>query len=1177
MNTNRFYALRAMLMIVVLGLTSGCSDQKTLFSLVNPSQSGVHFSNRITESDTLNILDYEYIYNGGGIGIGDFNNDGLPDFFATGNMVDNALYLNKGSMRFEDITKAAGVASSGQWSSGVAVVDINADGWEDIYVCNTTHPSPERRKNNLYINQGTDQNGIPVFIDMAAAYGLDDDTYSVNAAFFDYDNDDDLDVIVIINEMGDTRYHSQYRAPEQRKFYQRIDKLFRNDARGDGHPVFTDVSAEAQINKPGFSLGVNIGDFNKDGWKDIYISNDFLSDDLLYINQKDGTFKELARDLLKHTSHSAMGVDVGDLNNDGYDDIVVLDMLPEDNQRQKRLLGPTNYSFYLNNERFGYSYQYVRNTLQLNNGLDTATSPQFSDISLHAGIAATDWSWAPVIADFDRDGYKDLIVTNGFPKDVTDRDYMEYKSDSHLYASKESMLAQIPSAKVPNYAYRNNGDLTFEDVSAKWGMNFPSYSNGAAYSDLDNDGDLDLVINNINDSLSILQNHLDQAKEKNNYIILKLEGKNPNIEAIGARVKVELEDRMIWHEHAVFRGYLSSHDKRIHIGVGGIQTVHSVEVFWPSGSSTVLNNPGINTTLTISQADAGTKSIPSKEITTQIPLMTIDTSWKLRHVEDDFIDYNIQPLLPHKLSQYGPSLSTGDIDGDGMDELYVGGPAFFNGYIVSTSKSTGSFRIDTLYSHDKRAEELGTLVFDADRDGDNDLFVVTGSYEFKEGDTILQDRFYENIGGRLTLRRNALPPYLSNALCVKGADFDGDGDIDLFVGGRVVSGKYPEPPQSILLENVSSTESIRFVLSEKIPGLETLGMVTDALWTDVNNDDLVDLIVVGEFMEITTFINKPPGFERTIYPSLKNLKGMWNSIAAGDFDKDGDVDYVVGNLGTNTFTDISSEHPYRIYVNDFDKNGSKDALPFGYLKDEKGKFREYPLSAKMDLVSEINEVRRMYPTHHEYSYVDRKKMITAKTMRETVVYEMNTPHSLVLINNGNDLMPRKLPHTAQLAPLYGMAVLDVNHDGHLDILAVGNDFGSELIYGRMDALNGLVLLGDGAGHFQSLNMGQSGFYVPGDGKSLTILVREEIVSLITGMNKGPLSKFDLTLSPKYIKAEADDCRALMYEDDTFWVQELYYGHSFLSQQPRILFVPDSVNRIEIIKSTGDKRTLDTIN
>ena len=1152
-----------------------CKSDDFQFELINPKHSNVVFNNIITENDSMNILDYEYLYNGGGVGIGDFNNDGYEDIFFSGNMVDNKLYLNKGDFVFEDVTKDSGTEVSDKWSSGVAVVDINGDGWKDIYICHNTLEDSIARENTLLINKGLNDQGIPVFDDMANAYGLDDNSYSVNSAFFDYDNDGDLDVIVIINEMQETRFPSKYIAKKKKKTnYQRVDKLFRNDMDPDkGHPVFTDVSEEAGINIPGFSLGVNITDINQDGWKDIYITNDFLSNDILYINQKNGSFVDESKKYFKHTSFSAMGNDVVDINNDGLSDIIALDMLPEGNYRQKKLLGPNNYTSYINNERYGFTFQVVRNTVQLNNGMKAGNDEiSFSDVSLYSGLSATDWSWTPLVADFDHDQYRDVIVTNGFPKDVTDMDFIDYKADNYTFAPKSMMLSKIPSIKSKNCAFKNNGDLTFSNVTDDWGMEQSSYSNGAAYADLDNDGDLDVVINNIDDFAFIYRNRTIEKKSPKHYLKIKLKGKDLNPDAIGSTIQIELDSTTIYYEHTPFRGYLSTHSSIIHLGLGDVSVIPRLLITWPDNSYHSLTNVQTDQLVEISydqnnSSDRAISSVPTQEI------FKSRKDFDHKHIDHDFIDYNIQPLLPHKLSQYGPSLSVVDINADGLEDVYVSGSAFEKGYFLMQGPE-GQFVVDTFQSNNPKMEEQGILFFDADIDGDNDMVIVSGSYEFNLDDPITQDRFFENVEGTLEFRENALPEFYSSGSCVKAADYDRDGDLDLFVGGRVIPGDYPLPTTSYLLENVTSEGTIQFKISndEDLPDLNEIGLTSDALWTDFNNDGWVDLIVMLEFSPIQFFQNNNGKLTRLTDTGVDNLKGFWNSITGSDIDKDGDIDYILGNQGKNMYYEISEEYPYQIYVKDFDNNGSMDALPFVYAKDIDGTKKQFPFMSRIDFAKEINVTRKMYPSYESYARADLPTIITDSTRAITDVYEVNYLPTSIAYNLGNGRFEIvALPAESQLAPVYGTIASDFTGDGINDILLIGNDYGNEIFFGRLNALNGLLLKGGENRNFVPVKVQESGFYVPGDGKSLIYIHGNDKTYVIGGENNAQIRLFEIERSGRLFTPLWSDRKLTITTPEKTYIEEVYYGNGFFSQSTRKINIPENATSVIVENFNGETR------
>lgn len=1177
MNLLRLSAIRHFLQcltimaFVILGFTS-CQDANHLFTKIESSDSGITFNNVITVSDSMNILDYEYLYNGGGVGIGDFNGDGLEDVFFTGNMVDNALYLNEGDFKFKDVSEEAGIVTSGKWSSGISVVDINADGLLDIHICNNTWENNQLRRNSVYINQGANENGVPTFIDMAEAYGLDDDSYSVNSAFFDYDNDGDLDVVTIINEMQETRYPSRYQRTKKKKgVYQRVDKLFRNEFSEElGHPVFTDVSDDAGITVAGFSLGVNIVDINQDGYKDIFITNDFLSNDVFYINQQDGTFKDMANSLFKHTSHSAMGNDVADLNNDGLADIVALDMLPEGNYRQKKLLGANNYNYYINNDKYGYTYQYVRNTLQLNQGnIPTDGMPVFSEISLFSGVSATDWSWTPLVADFDNDGFKDMIVTNGFPKDVTDHDFVDYKADVARYASKEMMISKIPEVKARNFGFRNTGDLRFENVTEDWGLDDVSFSNGAAYADLDNDGDLDVIVNNIYDEAFLYRNN-SSSVEQGNYIRVKLSGSDQNVNALGAELTIDTKGQTIKYHHSPFRGYLSTHSQYIHIGLGEIDTVEQLEIMWPDGSLSVHTDLMANKQYEFNISKANQNRSNSES--TYKALFNISQAIKFTHEENDYADYYHQPLLPHKLSEYGPGLSVGDINNDGLDDVYVSSSAFRNGRFF-IQETNGEFSVQEFTSNDPNVEELGTLLFDADGDDDLDMYVVSGSYEKAPEDSLLLDKIFENINGDFVYKPNALPAYLHNGLNVKGADIDQDGDVDLFVGGRTKQSYYPQPVNSYIYLNESSKGDIKFIKAEGAYNgiLENVGMVTDALFTDFTNDGLVDLIVLRELDELLFLRNSGNGLEPYSNPSTESINGFWNSITAGDLDHDGDIDYVLGNRGLNQFNPISKEMPYRIYVKDFDDNGKVDILPFAYFLNKEGDYDEFPFISRIDLTKEINSTRRKFTSFEKYSTAQLTDIVSDSLVKEADIYEANFVYSSWLEQTESGFQLHKLPDEAQLAPVYGSLIIDVNNDDRNDVVLVGNDHSNEIFFGKQNALNGLVLLNMEDGQFKPLTLYESGFIADGNAKSLVRLLSGGKESILVGQNRGDLKFFTQEKNGILIKAEQDDFIINYTVDGQDMMKELSLGSGYLSQSTRWMSIPERAKDISIVKFNGKAR------
>ncbi|QMU30715.1 VCBS repeat-containing protein [Adhaeribacter radiodurans] len=1174
------------LMLAIFSLiVSSCQKKsETLFTQLDPDDTGITFSNRILESDSLNILTEEYIYNGGGVAIGDFNGDGLDDVYFTGNMVQNKLYLNQGNFKFKDITATAGVTGNGKWSSGVAVVDINQDGRLDMYVCATIKKDPADRANMLFVNQGNNANGEPVFKNLAPQYGIADTGYSTNAAFFDYDHDGDLDLYVLTNVQNES-IPTVYRPKVNDGTSPNNDRLYRNNGNG----TFTNVSKAAGIIYEGYGLGLAISDINLDGWPDIYVTNDYLSDDLLYINNHDGTFTNRKNEYIKHTSFSAMGNSVADINNDGLVDILAVDMLPENNKRKKLLMKDNNYAVYFYNKQYNYDFQYVRNTLQLNNGPRPNGEPSFSEIGQLSGIYQTDWSWTPLMADFDNDGYRDIIITNGFPKDVTDRDFSIYRSGPvSQVANLQAIVDSIPVIKIPNYAYHNNGNLTFADKTKDWGLGTPSFSNGAAYADLDNDGDLDLIVNNINDSAFVYQNQLYASKKNtgnNHFLRLKFEGEKPNWQGVDAKVSLFYDQgKKQYYENTAYRGFLSSVENKAHFGLGNATHIDSLKVIWPDGKMQLLRNVKINQVLTLKQSQA--RSAANKPaIDVSKPLVFQETaaqhSIQYQHQEDDKIDFNIQKTLPHKFTQSGPGIAVGDINGDNLDDFYVGGSAGKNGTFF-LQQPTGKFKASTTnYTTPKPEEDMGMLFLDVDNDSDLDLYVASGSYEFQEDSPKLQDRLYKNNGkGQFTLDTQALPALRTIKSCVKAADFDRDGDLDLFIGGRVIPGKYPLAPPSYILRN----EGGKFidVTQQVCPALTQLGMISDALWSDFDNDGQVDLVIAGEWMPVTFLKNNKGKLQNvTGTTGVQNQTGWWNSLAAGDFDNDGDIDYVAGNLGLNSNYCAKPNQPLQVIAKDFDKNGSIDAVLSCYLKSEDGQMRPYPMHTRDDLNAQLPRTRSIFARYGNYAMATIDDVIPAKEREGATILQATHFASSYLENLGQGKFKmHELPQAVQFAPVYGLVADDVNQDGNLDLLLVGNDYSTEVFTGNYDALIGLYLQGNGTGKFTPLPASESGFFVNGDAKGMAQLYtgKGEKLTLVT-QNQDSLKVWQTSASlhqreEKIINLQPMDAIAeITYTNGRKQRVEFYYGHTYLSQSARKLVWQPGMATVEIKDFSGRSRKL----
>ena len=1114
--------------IVVLAcVITGCNSNTTLFQMIPPEQSNIDFDNRITENDSINPFDVTNMYNGAGVGIGDFNGDGLMDIYFAGNQVPCRLYLNQGDFKFRDVTSVAKVDGNGKWCRGVALVDINNDGRLDMYVCATIYSSGERRKNLLYINQGNNTDGVPVFKEMAAEYGLDDDSYSTMASFFDYDNDGDLDVYITVNEIVENENPSVYRKPITDGSWPSTGRLYRND-RSDslGHPFFTNVSKAAGITIEGYGHSACIADFNRDGWKDIFVANDFLSNDILYINNHDGTFTNKAADYFKHTSANGMGSDVIDINNDGLADLIEMDMDPEDNYRKKILMSGYKYLDYQNNDLYGYQYQYVRNTLQLNQGPrlgvnDSIGDPVFSDVGFYAGISSTDWSWAPIVQDFDNDGLRDIIITNGFPKDLTDHDFMAFREKSFATKSKREVLKAIPEVKIKNYAFRNNGNVRFTNVTGDWGLNELSFSNGAAYADLDNDGDLDMVISNINDKAFIYQN---KAVEKNGnnaqFLSVKLTGDSLNRQGIGAWVEVWYGGKHQVIEHTPYRGFLSTIQPQLHFGLGTVSKVDSVVVIWPDNKKQTVTDIPAGQTLNLEQKNARasydwTRPVVAdnalfKDVTNAVDIHYV-------HNEKDFIDFNIQKLIPHKLSEYTPALATGDINNDGLEDIVIGG-SFGNGPVLLFQQASGKFiQKSLLSSEDKKDwEAVSIALFDADGDKDLDMYIACGSNEVAPGSAAYQDKLMINDGnGNFTEDPSALPENHTSKSCVRVADFDKDGDLDLFIGGRCYPWNYPKPVSSSLLRNDSKNGKVKFtdVTSQVGGGLTNIGMVCDAVWSDFDNDGWQDIVITGEWMPLK-FLKNDRGKLIDITPGsgVKDKPGWWTNITKGDFDNDGDDDYIVGNLGGNSFYKASDKYPIAVYANDFYNQGTMQCVITLYLKDKPGGvLKEFTAYNRDDVIDQLPFIKKRFLTYADFGKASFDKLFTQEELKNSIKYTANYLTSSFVRNNGNgNFSLEPLPAVAQFSAINAMVADDFDKDGNLDVCINTNDFGTDPANGRYDALNGLVLKGNGKGKFDPLTIRQSGIYIPGNGKGLAKLKSANgNYLLVAGQNKGSLKVYQL--------------------------------------------------------------------
>ncbi len=1155
--------------IFLFSCTKKGKDGSSLFSLLNVEQSGIDFKNTITESDSMNIIDYEYIYNGGGVALADFDNDGLEDVVFTGNMVESKIYKNKSKLQFEDITQGSGFSTKGRWCTGIAVADVNQDGKKDIYVTASTHKNPEDRKNMLFINQT--ENGKISFKESASEYGIADTSYTTNATFFDYDNDGDLDLFIINNKM-DKNDFARYTNKEVLNS-PKVDKLFQNNWDSlKGHPFFTDVSQSAGIVEAGYSLGFNVFDINKDGYKDIYVTNDFLSNDVLYINNKNGTFSNKINEYFNHTSFSAMGIDVADFNNDALQDVLTVDMLPEDNYRKKTMMGSNNYTNYINNNSFNYTFQFVRNVLQYNNGVSPERGhPLFGDIAMLSGIEATDWSWAPLLADFDGDGFRDIIITNGFPKDITDKDFMDYQSEYTAYYDKKEILSKIPIVKLKNYAYRNTGDLKFENVTEDWGIELPSFSNGAAYGDLDNDGDLDYIVNNIDDVAHVYENHLSE-QSKSNYLKIDLKGVKPNLEATGTIINYSTANISSTYEHTTSRGYLSVVSSTVYLGLGKDSLVN-LEVIWPDHQVTKLQNVKSNQTLVLdrSKVEVAPYDFAKKEMS---PIFTQNlTIPQDTFSEQDYIDFNSDPLLLKKLSNLGPGVAVGDVNKDGNDDFYITGSRDRKGTLYISS-GTG-FKKSTAMPVDVAKEELAPLFIDIDGDADLDLYIGCGSNEYNNDDPKLKDVLLINNNGIFQDASDKLPVPNMQTACVKACDYDGDGDMDLFIGGKAITYKFPMAEESFLLTNESTPGNIKFTKDNK-PFEASKMMISDALWSDYDNDGSVDLITVGDFDGISFYKNTNGKLVYTPNKDLNDLKGWWNSINGADFDNDGDIDYVVGNYGENSILKASSDRPIRVYSKDFDENGSYDFIPTTFLKDQKGVYQEVPYHVKGDLVKELNGLRKKFIYYSSLAKAPIDSIVTKEFRKDAYVVEANYLLSVVLINMGNGKFEIKpLPTAAQFSSVLGSQIQDFDDDGQLDVLLVGNNYGTELTIGKLDASFGTLLKGDGKGYFSVVPMDQSGLDLKCEPRSLAAIQKGNKLSYIMTNYDGPIKGFNALSQHTIVKVSENDLK-IQFKDASnkiLLTSELYNGNGYLSQSSKYISYPKQATTADIWNSKKEKRTI----
>ena len=1084
---------------VILSASCSTEDETKLFTLLDPGSTGIEFKNELFEGENLNVMNYGYFYNGGGVAVGDINNDGLQDILFTGNMVKNRLYLNKGNWKFENITDKSGIAEKQGWCTGATMVDINQDGKLDIYICRSADGDPMRRRNLLFIN-----NGDLTFTEKAREYGLADEGYSTQAAFFDYDKDNDLDMFLINHSLqqytGGVQEMTSIRSQRNPHF---ASKLYRNDA-----GKFRNVSDSAGIisNVLSFGLGLAIADINMDGWPDVHVSNDFNEPDYLFINNQDGTFSEKLAECMDHISLFSMGSDFADYNNDGYQDLVTLDMLPEDNYTQKMHSGAENFDKMQMLFTKGFYFQFSRNMLHKNNGDGT-----FSEVAQIAGVANTDWSWASLFGDFDNDGYKDLFVSNGYVKDYTELDFLKYTVDETVKAQAQNkevavndFIAKMPTNRIPNYIYKNKGDGSFVKRTVEWGFNQSGVSAGAVYADVDNDGDLDLVVNNTNEVAGVYKNN-SERKKNNNYLKIVLKGEASNPWGIGSKVTLYCKGEKYFQEQQPVRGFQSSVDPNLNFGIGTNAVVDSIRVIWPNDRTQLLKDVKSQQTITV-EIGSATETWQYLKTDTARKYFTAD-SISFRHRENIFNDFNTQLLMPNYISRQGPCMAVADVNKDGRDDLYIGGAKGQAGQLfLQNAAGRLVAKAQTAFSADSASEDVAAEFFDADADGDVDLYVGSGGYEFKVDDPLLKDRLYINDGrGNFTKKGDAIPDVFVSTGCERHADIDGDGDMDVFMGGRVVPGRYPTAPSSRLLMNdgkgVFSDATLTIAQA-----VQSVGMVTDARWVDLNGDKLPELIVVGEWMPVKVFSNTNGKLADASGTYIRFASsGWWNRIHAADFDGDGDQDFVLGNLGYNAQFRATEKEPLTIHYKDFDGNGSIDPILSYYIDG-----KSYPALSRDDLMDQLPILKKKYLKYSTYANATINELFDQGQLDDAAELTAQQLATVYLQNDGAaGLTLKELPIEAQYSPVYGIEAVDANNDGHTDLVLAGNNAWTRIRYSRYDANHGILLLGNGKGEFTYVPQWKSGFRLRGDVRSLQRIKSGNDEKFVFGINNATVNVYTL--------------------------------------------------------------------
>ena len=1086
--------------ILLIGITfliifSNCRNTNVstdkLFSSLPEHLTGISFSNDLEHTEEFNAYLYKNFYNGGGVAVGDVNNDGLADIYFCGNQKDNQLYLNQGEFKFKDITKSANVASRNVWSTGASMVDVNGDGWLDIYVCKAGTPDGENRNNELFINNGADENGLVTFTEKAEEFGINDLGLSSHAAFFDYDKDGDLDCYLLNNSLRSVGNYDLVKGLRERPDSLGGNKLYRNE----NGEKFVDVSQEAGIytSAIGFGLGVTIGDVNRDGWPDIFVSNDFFERDYLYINQHNGTFKESLTTSIRELSKSSMGADMADLTNDGYPEIYVTDMMPREETRLKTTMTFDSWETYQRMVENDYHYQFTRNVLQLNTGAieddNAIPTVHFDEIGRLADVAATDWSWGALMADFDNNGLKEIFVANGIYKDLMNQDYVSFFNPIAIKQEIDKgnkkvitkMMDAIPSNPLPNYMFVNDGNLNFENKAKELGLGEPTFSNGSAYADLDNDGDLDLVVNNVNMPASIYRNNAEIHYPENRFLSLEFEGEDLNQFGVGTQVSIIHDGQTLYQELAPHRGFQSSVDYKLHFGLANYKTVDSIIVRWMDDKFTILTDVETNQSLTLQQSKSNVESYHLAKANKKPFQKAIDLPFV--HEENSYSDFNKERLIYQMLSTEGPKLAKGDVNGDGQEDVYIGGARGQAGQLFIQKNGRFIIKSNSVFEVDKNGEDVGAIFFDADGDKDLDLYVASGTNEYSNASSGLKDRLYFNDGnGNFKVSEQILPNgKFEHTSCVAANDFDNDGDVDLFVGVRMRSGLYGVSSNGYLLANDGNGKFTN-VTKEIAPKLEEIGMITDATWEDIDGDNDKDLVIVGEWMPLMIFENKDGQLIENGELKIENSNGWWNVIKSADVDNDGDMDFIVGNHGLNTRFKAYENYPVMMYINDFDQNGMAEQILCAFNTDT-----IYPFALRHDLVMSLPNLKKRYLKYEDYQLQTMNDIFSKEQLEKAVVLQANEMRTGVFINNNGKFKFQAFPNEAQFAPIYAIETVDIDNDNNLDIVLGGNFYRVKPEVGRYDGSHGLLLKGDGKGNFEPIKATNSGLFVKGQIRDFALI------------------------------------------------------------------------------------------